>query len=93
MLSAFERIVPDATDLLKVNNRKTRTRCKICSKLKIKTTRRRSGVLNINFEYFPHLFLVFLLITLNMQLPAGSELGMIKSLYQNSIKETTEFSP
>ena len=88
----FKRIAPGTTDLLKVNNRNTRTRCKICSKLTIKTTRRRSGVLIINFEYFSHLFLVFLLITLNMQLPAGSELGMIKSLYQNSVKETTEFS-
>ena len=49
--------------LLKCNNRNTRKRCEICSKLTIKTPERRpwrcSGVF-INFEHIPHLFLVFL---------------------------------
>ena len=40
--------------LFKVTNRNTRKRCEICSKLTIKTPERR-----------PHLFLVFLLLTLN----------------------------
>ena len=41
--------------LLKVNNRKTRTRCEICSKSTIKTPERShwhcSGVFIINFEH------------------------------------------
>ena len=60
---------------LKVNNRNTRTKCEICSKLTIKTPERRhwrpSGVLIVKFEHISHLVLVFLLLTLNMQLPAG----------------------
>ena len=60
--------------LLKVNNRNTRTKCEICSKLTIKTPERRqwsrSGVVIINFEHIPHLVLMFLLLTLNMSLPA-----------------------
>ena len=32
---------------------------------------RRSGVFIVNFEHISHLVLVFLLLTLNMQLPAG----------------------
>ena len=51
------------TYLLKVNNRNTRTRCEIYSKLTIKTTERRHIV---NFEYILHLVLVFLLLTLGM---------------------------
>ena len=55
--------------LLKFNNRNTRKRCEICSKLTIKTPewrqRRRSGILISNFEPISHLFLVFLLLTLN----------------------------
>ena len=61
--------------LLKVNNRNTRVRCGICSKLIIKTPERRhwyrSGVFIVNFEHISQLVLVFLLLTLNMQLPAG----------------------
>ena len=35
---------------------------------------RRSGVFNVNFEHISLLALVILLLTLNMLLPAGSEL-------------------
>ena len=56
--------------LPKVNNRNTRTRCEICSKLTIKISERRqwrrSGVFIVNFEYISHLALVFLLLTLNI---------------------------
>ena len=49
--------------LFKVNNRNTRTRCEICSKLTIKTPERRhwrrSGVFIVNFEHISHLVLVF----------------------------------
>ena len=48
--------------LLKVNNRNTRARCEICSKLIIKW--RRSAVFIINFKDISHLVLVFLLLTL-----------------------------
>ena len=38
---------------------------------------RRSGVFIINFEYISHLVIVFLLLTLNMQLPAALSFGML----------------
>ena len=55
--------------LFKVNNRNTRKRCKICSKLTINTPERRhwhcSDIFIVNFEHISHLFLVFLMLTLN----------------------------
>ena len=54
--------------LFKVTDRKTRKRCEICAKLIIKTKRRqrcRSDVFIVNLEHISHLFLVFLLMTLN----------------------------
>ena len=61
---------PAGIYLLKVNNRHNRTRCEICSKLIIKIPERRqwrrSGIFIVNFEHISHLFLVFLLLTLNM---------------------------
>ena len=53
---------PAGNCMFKVNNRNTRTRCEICSKLTIK---RRSGVFIVNFEHKSHLALVFLLLTLS----------------------------
>ena len=56
----------------KVNNKNPRKRCEICSKLIIKTPeRRRSGDFIVNFEHISHLFLAFLLLTLNKQMLAG----------------------
>ena len=47
----------------------------MCSKLTIKTLEqhhwRRSGIFIVNFEHISHLVLVFLLLTLNIQLSAG----------------------
>ena len=61
--------------LLKVNNRNTRTRCEICSKLTIKTPERRQwrrfGVFIFNLEHISHLVLMFLLLTLSRQMPTG----------------------
>ena len=55
--------------LFKVNNRNTKKRCEICSKLTIKAPerrqRRRSGVSNVKFKHILHLFLVLLLLPLN----------------------------
>ena len=60
--------------LLKVNYRNTRIRCEKCSKLTIKTSEQRhwhrSGVFIVNFEHTSHHLLVFLLLTVNMYLPA-----------------------
>ena len=67
--------VPVDIYLLKGNNRNTRTRCEICSKLTIKTPERchwrRSGVSVANSEHISNLISVFLLLTLNMLLSAG----------------------
>ena len=51
---------------LKVNNRSTRIRCEICSKLIIKIPERRSGIFIVNFEHISFFVLVFLLLILNM---------------------------
>ena len=61
MLKAYFSIVhPVGIYLLKVNNRDTRTRCEICSKLTIKTPERLhwrlSAVFIGNVEHILHLF-------------------------------------
>ena len=38
----------------------------------VKQFKKVSGVFIVNFEHISHLVLVFLLLTLNMQMPAGS---------------------
>ena len=51
--------------LFKVNNRNTRKKSEIWPKLTIKTRQwRRSGAF-VNFEHVSHLFLLFILLTLN----------------------------
>ena len=49
--------------MFKVNNRNNRTRCDICSKLRIKIPEQRQwrpfAVCIVNFEFFSHLVLVF----------------------------------
>ena len=53
--------------MFKVNNRNTRARCEICSKLAIKITERRhlrlSGTFIVNSGHISHLIVVFLLLT------------------------------
>ena len=60
---------PSNINLFKVNNINTSKRCEIFSKLTIKTPERRhwrgSGLVSINFEHILHIFLAFLLLTLN----------------------------
>ena len=72
------------TTEIRVNNRSTRTRCEIYSKLTIKTPKRlylrRSGVFIVNFEDIPHLVLVFLLLTLNRYIPAGNNIDIIANV-------------
>ena len=64
-------------NMFKVNNRNTRTKCEICSKLLINTAdqrqSRRSGVFIVNFEHISHLVLVFLLLPLNMLMKNSSK--------------------
>ena len=70
MLTLIRRSFPAGIYLLKVNNRNTKTRCEICSKLTIKTPERshwrRSSVFIANFEHISHLALVLLLLTLKV---------------------------
>ena len=60
----------DATGnyMLRVNNRNTRTRCEIYSKLTIKTPERchwHRSVFIVHVKHISHLVLVFLLLTLS----------------------------
>ena len=61
---------PAVSYMFKVNNRNTRTRCEICSKLTINIPEqrhwRRSGIFIANFEHISDLVLMFLLLTLSM---------------------------
>ena len=50
---------------VEINNRNTRKKCEICSKLTIKTPERSSDIFIVNFEHVSHLFLVSLLSTLS----------------------------
>ena len=65
--TAFE--IPANIYLFKVNNGNIGKRCEICSELTRKKPEQRqgrcSGVFIVNFEHISHLFLVFLLLTLN----------------------------
>ena len=65
----FNRNHPAGIHMFKVNNGNTRTTCKICPKLTIKTPERhhwrRSDVFIVNFGHISHLVLVFLLLTLS----------------------------
>ena len=74
---------PAGNYMFKVNNRKARTMCEICSELTIKIPERRhwrrSVIFIVNFEHISHLVLVFLLLTLNMYLLAGITLTVLKT--------------
>ena len=71
---------PTNNHLFIVDNNYTRKRCKICSKLIIKTPEWRSTVFVVDFEHIPHLFLVFLLLILNKLVFAGSHPINLKTL-------------
>ena len=60
-------VLPANIYLFTVNNGNLRRTREICPKLTIKTPeqRRRSGVFIVNFDHISHLFLLFLLLTLN----------------------------
>ena len=85
ILSIYQIYFPDLLYPLKVNNRNIKTRCEICSKSAIKTPERRqwhlSGVFIFNFEHNSHLAIVFLLLTLNMNLPTGLKHLLVPEAY------------
>ena len=62
-------IIPTNIYLFKVNNGNFGKLCEICSKLTMKTPERRhwlrSGGFIVDFGHISHLFLIFLLLTLN----------------------------
>ena len=66
---------PAGNYMFKVNNRNTRTRWEICSKLTAKISERRywrrSGIIIVNFEQISDLVLVFPLLTLSRYMPTG----------------------
>ena len=68
-VTGIELTYPADNYMFKLNNKNTRTRCEICSKLTTKTPERRNwrrpGVFVVNFEHISHLVLVFLLLTLS----------------------------
>ena len=70
--TAISKMIPANIYLLKVNNGNTRIRREVCSKLKIKTPDDVT-VFIVNFEHVSHPFLVFLLLTLSRQTPAGTD--------------------
>ena len=61
----FVYLNPAGNYMLKVNNRKTRTRCEIYKNKDQNNEWPRSGVFIVNFEYISHLVLVLLLLTLS----------------------------
>ena len=71
---------PTNSYLFIVNNNYTRKRCETCSKLTIKTPQWRSSVFVVDFEHISHLFLVFLLLTLNKLVFAESYPINLKTL-------------
>ena len=82
-----DNAIPAGNYIFEVNNRNTRTSCEICSKLTIKIPEQChwhcSGIFIVNFEHTSHLVLVFLLLTLNIKLPAG--IMLISIIWQKLI--------
>ena len=78
-LSFFEVFILCPTDEYgsKVNNKKIRLICWMCSKLKINTAWHRSGFFVAYFNHGQHVNIVFVLLTLNKYLSAGCERQVI----------------
>ena len=77
--------------MLKVNNRNTRTTFETVDqvwnilKVNNKDTRAQNdAMIIVNFEHISHLLLVFLLLTLSKQMPAGS----LKQIRKQNSKRT-----
>ena len=83
----FMRSHIPAVFLLKANNRNTRTRCEICSKLAINAPERRQwrrcGILIVNFDNISHHVLLFLSLTLKSY--AGWYIGWMRKNIKSNI--------
>ena len=78
-LSFFVDFILCPTDkyISKVNNKKIRLICWMCSKLKINIAWHLSGVFVADFDHRQHVNIVFLLLTLNKHLSAGCKRQVI----------------
>ena len=85
LLNKFWKVFPVGNYILKVNDRNTRSRCELCSKLTIKTPRRRH-VFNVNFDHILPPVLVFLLLTLSRIMSAGFKIMHVLCKWQSGIK-------
>ena len=68
---------PTEKYMLKVNNKRVRLICLMCSKLKINTAWHSSGDFIVDFHHNQHINIVFLLLTLNKYLSVGCERQVI----------------
>ena len=82
--------------MLKVNNRSTRRRYEICSKLTIKLPARRqwrrSGIFIVNFEHILHLLLCFYCYLWVYKCPLGQDLVNFLINSSNSEREANFLS-
>ena len=70
-------LCPTDKYMSKVNNKKIRLICWMCSKLKINTAWHRSGVYAADFDQSQHVNIVFLLLILNKCVSAGCKRQVI----------------
>ena len=94
MISLSHRKTIAGIYLLKVNSN-TKTRFEIWSKSIVKAQERpHSGVFIVNFEHISCLVLVFLMLTLNKQMPAGFKIVIKMGFLSDRTvgKIITEFS-
>ena len=89
--STFYSYLPANIYLLEVNSWNTR-KSEICSKLTIKTLERRQwccfGIFIVNFEHILQPFLLFQLLTLNMQMLAGLDVAQMFKLLKFGLSKT-----
>ena len=78
-LNCFVNFILCPTDkyMFKVNNKKIRLICWMCSKIKLNTTWHRSGVFIVVFDQSQYISIVFLLLTLNEYVSVGCERQVI----------------
>ena len=91
-LNSQMRFNPAGNCMFKFNNRYTRIRCEIFSKLTIKTRQWRcSGIFIVNFGHISHLVLVFLLLTLAGKYRLGTLAGKFKLVIKTFVNALNIF--
>ena len=99
LIDSFTFFFPAGNYMFRVNNRNTRIKREICSKLTIKTPEwrqlHRFGVFIANFEHISHLVLLFLLFlfhALSREIQAGFfQKEHVCMLMPKEVKNTTQF--